>query len=180
MSFDLNYIYEIRELKSEHDLKFFFVSEGNQDVIKAIQYSFVEHYQIWEVFNLGFGDYDIDNDTVDDTSTTNNDDSRRVFNTVLKTILSFFEHYPEKMLIVQGSDSRPEFKERCNSTCKRKCGENCRKFNQRIRIYRNYVNLHFKELNADYQFFGGFQDQEGNSVKEEYIRGQRLYFRSIN
>ncbi|MEO7922259.1 MAG: hypothetical protein ABIR30_01135 [Chitinophagaceae bacterium] len=172
MSFDPNNIYESREFKSDRDLKFFFVSSGQQDLIKAIQYAYVEEYEGHEVFNLGFGDYDINNDTVDDASTTNNTDSRKVFNTVLITIPAFFEYNPEKMLIVQGSDSRPGFKEKCNETCKKKCGENCRKFNQRIRIYRSFVELHFDELNADYQFFGGFKDENENSIKEEYIKGK--------
>ena len=172
MSFDPNNIYESRELRSPHDLKFFFISSGEQDVIKAIQYAYVEIYEGREVFNLGFGDYDINNDTVDDAATTNNTDSRKVFNTVLTTIPLFFEYYPGKMLMVQGSDSRPGFKEKCNETCKRKCGQNCRKFNQRIRIYRTYVELNYDVLNADYQFFGGYQDENGNSIKEEYVKGK--------
>jgi hypothetical protein len=34
--------YELQEDKSAHDLKFFFISKGKQDIIKAIQYSFVQ------------------------------------------------------------------------------------------------------------------------------------------
>lgn len=171
MGFDPENIYESKEFKSHHDLKFFFVSSGHHDVIKAIQYAHVEHFEGREVFNLGFGDYDINNDSVDDVSTTNNMDSRRVFNSVLATIPLFFKHYPEGMLIVQGSDSRPSFSEECRRSCKRNCAENCRKFNQRIRIYKSYIDLHLSALNDDYQFFGGF-NENGNPVKEEYMKGK--------
>jgi len=141
-------------------------------VIKAIQYAFVEEYEGREVINLGFGDYDIDNDIVSDNVTTNNNDGRKVFNTVLTTIPTFFEHYPDKMIIVQGSDSHPGFKAICNQTCPKHCGDNCRKFSQRIRIYRNYVELHWDSLNDDYQFFGGLEHENGVAIKENHVKGK--------
>jgi len=171
MSFNPEFVYEKKECRSADDLKFFFVSEGHEDVIKAIQYAFVEEFEGREIINLGFGDYDIDNDTVSDSITTNNNDGRKVFNTVLSTIPVFFEYFPDKMIIVQGSDSHPGFKELCNQSCAKNCGINCRKFNQRIRIYRNYVELHWDTLNNEYQFFGGFEDDSGKAMKEFYVKG---------
>ncbi|MDF2382703.1 hypothetical protein JMG10_14575 [Nostoc ellipsosporum NOK] len=172
MSFEVEFIYEKREFKSANDLKFFFVSEGYEDVIKAIQYAFVDVVENREVINLGFGDYDMDTDTVSDSVTTNNNDGRKVFNTVLSTIPIFFKYYPDKMIVVQGSDSDEDFRERCNQNCEKKCGEGCRKFNQRIRIYRTYVELHWDVLNKEYQFFGGFVSENGVAVKEPYVKGR--------
>ncbi len=111
-----------------------------------------------------------------DNINTDNGDARKVFNTVLNTIPSFFEKYPREILIIQGSDSRPGFKENCRKKCKKTCSEdNCMKFNQRIRIYKSFVDSRFESLNADYQFFGGYRDEEGKTYKEDYVPGRDYY-----
>lgn len=115
-----------------------------------IEYSYIGQDENIDIFNLGFGDYDLENDAIDYTTVLNNGDTRIVLNTVLNTIPLFFKHHPDKILMVQGSDNRPEFKEEFNRKCSKKCGENCRKFNQRIRIYRNYIDANLHHLNNDY------------------------------
>ena len=56
------------------------------------------------VYNLGFGDYDLDTDSISDDLTTNNGDPYKVFHTVLHTIPQFFETYSDAMMMVLGSD----------------------------------------------------------------------------
>ncbi len=64
------------------------------------------------IFNLGFGDYDINEDKIDDSANTGNGDVYKVLNTVLTTIPKFFDTFHDAMLMVQGSDSKTEFTER--------------------------------------------------------------------
>lgn len=169
----LDSIYHLEEQKSEQDLKFLFISKGQQDVVKVIQYSFVQKLFGKSVYNLGFGDYDIVMDAIVDDVNTNNGDAFKVLNTVLSTIPTFFKNYGDCILMVQGSDGRPEFMETCKQTCVKKCKDECRNFNRRISIYRNYVNKNYEQLVVGYQFFGGLRDEQGNSALEGYIVGKK-------
>lgn len=87
--------YNIAEDKSEYGLKFFFISKGQRDVIKAIQYAFVQKLNGRDIYNLGFGDYDIEKDIITDDVNTNNGDVYKVFQTVLNTIPVFFGHFEQ-------------------------------------------------------------------------------------
>ncbi|ANH81714.1 hypothetical protein A8C56_12625 [Niabella ginsenosidivorans] len=101
-------IYELQHDKSARDLKFFFISKGQQDVVKVIQYAFVQKLNGRNVYNLGFGDYDLDNDAI-----------LHHVNTILSTIPVFFKNFGGSILMVQGNDGRPEFVEHCKSTCRK-------------------------------------------------------------
>ncbi len=106
------------------------ISKGEQDVVKAIQYSFVQKIIGKNVFNLGFGDYDIERDLILDNVNTNNGDTYKVFNTVLSTIPTFFEKFNLDIIMVQGSDGRPEFIEQCKLGCLKKCILECKNYNK--------------------------------------------------
>lgn len=68
-------------------------------VIKVVRYT-----KIYEgVYNLGFGDKDEATGFIDDLVVTNNQDSRKVLVTVSKTLYVFSEHYPDVIVIAQGS-----------------------------------------------------------------------------
>jgi hypothetical protein len=172
MGFEAGMIYDTQELKSENELNLFFISTGKRNIIKAIEYTFIGKYEDKDLYNLGFGDYDIGSDTINDSINTNNRDGRIVFNTVLNTIPTFFTNYPDSMLFIRGSDSKPKFKEDCSKQCRKRCGENCRKFNQRIRIYTSYINLNFEKLNTTYQFFGDIDEAHGQLIKNDYVPGK--------
>jgi hypothetical protein len=167
-----NLAYEFEESKSTNGLQFFFISKGKQDIIKAIQYSFVQDLNGSKVYNLGFGDYDIECDTIIDNVNTNNGDAYKVFNTVLNTILIFFENFKNHMLIVQGSDGRPEFIENCKKTCNKNCREECRNHNRRINIYRAYVDKNYKQLSLQYNFLGGIKNEVNMTFLEPYQCGK--------
>ncbi len=167
---DLKSIYDLKMDKSENDLKFFFISKGEQDVIKAIQFSFVQKLNGQNIYNLGFGDYDLENDKIVDDINTNNGDAYKVFNTVLSTIPIFFDNFSNEILMVQGSDGRPEFVENCKLNCKKKCVDECKKYNRRINIYRGYIDKNYEDLIIDYQFLGGVKDEEQLTILEPYER----------
>lgn len=168
-------IYETTSTISEGQPSFnyFFTSEGKESVTKMIQYSPFYFMDGKHVYNLGFGNYDSENNCIIDSVNTNNDDMRVVFNTVLHTIPDFFTHRPDDVLFVTGSDNEDneEFIKSCKQSCARNCSLKCRNANRRIRAYSYYVNREFHELSKDYVFFG----QTWNSheftkydVKESY------------
>jgi hypothetical protein len=164
--------YEVIRKSSEDRIRFYFISSGKRRIIKVVDFVRLKEFEDLEVYNLGFGDYNVDTNLMEDQLYTDNGDERKVFNTVLNTILIFFQHYPLKMLIIRGSDSKEEFKEKCRITCTKNCGNACRKFNQRIRIYRNYLNKNFGDLSLKFEFFGGLISDSGQIFKEPYIPGK--------
>jgi hypothetical protein len=148
-------IYQLEKAQTESGLRYLFISEGDQDIIKAIQYSFIQKLGGQDVYNLGFGDYDIEADTLDDKINSNNGDVYKIFNTVLSTIPTFFEAFKGAILMVHGSDSTQSFLDACKAACIKKCENDCKNFKRRINLYRRYVNKNFEPLSVDYQFIGG-------------------------
>lgn len=146
-------LYKLENVEGE-TLKYIFISQGKEIIIKAIEYQYVQSLSNYQMYNLAFGNYDLENDELVDDVVSNNEDGRKVFNTVLSTIPTFFGNYSDGMLMVGGSDSSEEFLEKCKSQCS-KCTGNCRKLDQRIRIYTNYINTNYETLIEDYKFYGG-------------------------
>lgn len=165
--------YDTERSQSEDAVKYVFVSTGKADIVKAIQYRYVQDFLGRRLYNLGFGDYDIATDEISDDSNSNNGDMYAVFYTVLNTIQNFFETFPTAMLMVEGSDSTPEFEAQCRKSCRRKCGNTCKKRNQRIIVYREYVNKKFSGLKNEYTFYGGLDI--GNETKVEHYEPYKEY-----
>lgn len=160
--------YPTAEFIEKNEVSYFFVSEGNDSIIKTVQYSHITDLKEGSMYNLGFGDYDIDNNTFSDKSINNNGDHYRVLYTVLSTVPKFFEKHPSSMILVQGSDSTSLFPDYCKLTCQKKCGSKCRNIDRRIKIYRSYVDKHFEELNKNYSFYGGFELYNSKTSLEDY------------
>ncbi len=166
-------IYQLEENISSNGMNFFFISKGKTDIVKIVQYLFVEDLNGTKVYNPGFGDYDLEEDIILDDINTNNGDVYKVFNTVLSTIPVFFKNYEHALLMVSGSDGRPDFVESCNITCSKKCMSDCKNFNRRINIYRAYVNKNIEVLALEYQFLGGIKKQDQQMVIERYDPGKK-------
>ncbi len=94
---------------TETGIKYLFVSKGHRDVVKAVEYYYFNDLNDRKVYNLGFGDYDIFNDKIDDKVNTDNGDRYQVFNTVLSTIPIFFQSFGDVVIWIEGSDSSDEF-----------------------------------------------------------------------
>ncbi len=160
--------YEINELKSNDSLKYFFVSRGVIDVIKVVEYQYVRDLNNAQLFNLGFGDYNIELDTIDDTSNTNNTDHYQVFHTVLNTVPKFFHLNPNAIMVVQGSDNSESFVRICRATCRKKCTNNCRNLNRRIKAYRYFLKKNYEQLKTEYFFLGGIRTENGIELDDVY------------
>lgn len=155
-----NSAYTLLREDSEAGLKYFFISKGKTDIIKAIEYSFVVNLNGRSIFNLAFGDYIINENLIDDLSNSDNGDARKVLFTVLNTVPQFFETFPLDIVMVAGSDSKEEYLEQCLLTCRKDCNttNDCRNKDKRISVYKKFVSYHFKELSKEYAFFGGVKN----------------------
>lgn len=169
-------IYKVNEIYSEKELTYTFISKGKNDIIKVIQYSVVQKIGENYLYNLGFGDYNVENDTIIDDIASNNNDTYRVFNTVLSTIPKFFEKHKNDYLIISGSDAEADYISQCIKNCIRKCTIECKKYNRRINIYNAYINKNFETLIVEYQFFGGNKDQREMLLFENYLRFKKYDF----
>ena len=68
-----------------------FLSEGpNGTIKKVVLYQEIED----DIFNLAFGDWDEDNQRIDDRARTNNNDLDKVLATVASTVIDFIKHHP--------------------------------------------------------------------------------------
>ncbi|MHC5309985.1 DUF6934 family protein [Myroides sp. LJL116] len=163
-------VYNLEESDSEDDkyLRFLFISNGQEKIIKVIDFQYLQEFQDHDIYNLAFGNYDLDEDSIIDDANSNNGDPYQVFNTVLSSIPLFFKKFPNDKVIIQGSDSRDEFLEECKANCAKCKNGNCRKYNQRLRIYKSYVDKNYDDLIKEYIFFGGMKDDDGNSYLECY------------
>lgn len=53
-------VYNTQEYRlSNGTLRYYFVSKGKKDIIKAVQYQYVRHFDGHPLFNLGFGDFNL-------------------------------------------------------------------------------------------------------------------------
>lgn len=170
---ELSNIYEFDEEQTLTELRYVFLSIGKKLVPKIVVYTCTHQFENRDVYNLGFGDYLYENDYIEDQLQTNNGDAYAVFNTILSTIPLFFEKFNGAILMVQGSDSSPGFILKCKKNCVKNCLTSCKKSNQRISIYRNFVEKHFQTLSQNYWFLGGFRKMDCQIETEIYIPGQK-------
>lgn len=168
--------YKTELISNQSKIQYLFESKGDRSIIKAIEYSPLKRQDGKIIYNLGFGDYDIANGTIIDDIDSNNGDMRKVFSTVLNTVLHFFKTHNDDAIWIQGSDSSNEFKESCSATCKKGCKINegiCKNFNRRIKTYRYYINKNFTNLIREYVIFGYTNEENPTLVqyvpKDDYI-----------
>ena len=117
------------EYATEGDYKLFkFTSEGPKgSIAKLVVYTETNKEN---VYNLAFGDYDEETETVDDKSITDNKDSRKVLATVASTLYVFTEKYADAWVYATGSN------------------------HARTRLYRMGITLNLEEILEDFEVFG--------------------------
>jgi hypothetical protein len=117
------------ELKSGELLEVFeFVSVGTKGKIaKIVQYT-PTNYK--DLYNLGFGDKNIENGEIDDTVISNNGDSEKVLATVVTTLYAFIDKHQNAMVYATGSTK------------------------SRTRLYRMGITKYLDEIKEDFDIFG--------------------------
>lgn len=143
-------VYDTEQLITQKGIRYFFESNGVKSIIKAIDYSPIDFKNGKTIYNLGFGDYDEQNDIIIDDVNSNNGDHY----TVLFSVPLFFHKHPGAVLFVGGSDSSSLFLANCKITCIKKCKNVCRNHHRRIKVYRYFIDKHFHILSKDYHIFG--------------------------
>ncbi len=130
--------------KSEEEFKIYsFYSEGIKGVIKKMVV--FSHTGEGNIYNLGFGDYNAETQTIDDETITNNGDSLKVLATVASTVYAFTEKYPDALVFATGNNS------------------------VRTRLYRMGITNNLEEIKVDFEVFGLRID---NNIWEEFIAGE--------
>ena len=167
-------VYNTHELHVANDLlQFYFVSKGDKDIVKLVQYRYIKNFDGRPLFNLGFGDYDMQSGAVSDEESSNNRDHYKVFHTVLNTVPRLFDAYGNIILMVQGSDSKQEYIDKCRATCSKRCDPGlCKNAHRRINIYRSFVDKYFDELSNTYIFMGS-EAAENQNIIELYQKGKK-------
>ena len=90
-----------RFLDLDNYTRFIFVSEGKQGkVVKGVLFT-PNKSNRW---NLGFGD--LNKGMIDDSVITNNHDVAKVMRTIVKIVYLFFEHYPDRKVIIKPVDEK--------------------------------------------------------------------------
>jgi len=117
------------ELKADDSLTVFeFLSIGNKgEIPKIVQYS---ETNLKGVYNLGFGDKDLQTGEVDDRVISDNGDSQKVLATVAATVYAFTGKYPEAWIYATGSTK------------------------SRTRLYRIGLTNNFDEIIKDFEMYG--------------------------
>lgn len=134
-------------------LRFEFWSEGPKGRIRK-RVEFRQFGNESTVFNLSFGDIDVNGD-IDDNVVTGNHDSRKVLATVALTVYEFFTKYPDSLVYIKGSTM------------------------SRTRLYRMAINNNLAILAFDFYFFGDIGDtfeayQPGKNYEAFLIKKKKL------
>ena len=117
------------ELKAGRSLTTFeFLSEGKKGkIVKIIQF---QQMNIENLYNLAFGDKNLNTGTLDDQVITDNGDSEKVLATVVSAIQAFADRYPECWIYATGSNAA------------------------KTRLYRMGINKYFEIVKADFDIMG--------------------------
>lgn len=129
-----------RFLGSKNYSRYFFESEGRQGkVMKVVNFS-LDKSGRW---NLGFGDWR--KGQIDDTIITNNYDVAKVIRTIAKITYTFFEQYPDRIVLIKPVDEK------------------------RKRLYNLVFQRHISDFEATIEVIGFINQQpETYSVEKNY------------
>jgi hypothetical protein len=109
-------------------LIFEFVSEGKRgNICKLVQYTAIEGNNI---YNLAFGDKDLQTGEIDDTTISNNGDSEKVLATVAKTVYFVTAMHPNYWIFATGSTP------------------------SRTRLYRMGISKYYNLILQDFELYG--------------------------
>lgn len=117
------------EIKSGEALEFFeFVSVGAKGrITKLVQYTPTNYKNL---YNLGFGDKNLETGEINDSIISNNGDSEKVLATVVATLYAFMDKHSEAMIYATGST------------------------NSRTRLYRIGISKYLEEIREVFEIYG--------------------------
>jgi hypothetical protein len=87
-------------IADQHHMTYEFFSNGPNGLIKkGVEYREMKK----NFFNLGFGDWNEQEQRLDDNVRSNNNDRDKVLSTVAITIIDFMRYHPKAVIIAKGS-----------------------------------------------------------------------------
>jgi hypothetical protein len=116
-------------LSADESYKVFqFISIGKKGrIFKIVKF---EETEVGNVYNLGFGDLDVQTGDISDIIVSDNGDSEVVLSTVAACVRCFIDQYPNSEVYATGSTS------------------------SRTRLYRMGIAKHLEEIQEDFEIFG--------------------------
>jgi hypothetical protein len=88
------------EFETGNSFQYDFYSEGpNGKIRKAILYTLIGTRDGIDYYNLGFGDYNENTETVNDLSVSNNNDRDKILATVAVTAIEFTSRFPDCKIV---------------------------------------------------------------------------------
>ncbi len=94
------YVYE----SDESFLQYEFFSDGPKGKIKkVVVYSHIGERYGENYYNIGFGDWNEEEQRIDDLTTSNNKDRDKILATVAASALDFTDHFPKCKIYAEGS-----------------------------------------------------------------------------
>lgn len=124
-------------------MSFEFISEGKKGaIIKIVKY---QPTNLKGLYNLAFGDKNIETGKIDDNIISNNGDSEKVLATVASTIYAFTDKYPDALIYATGSTK------------------------SRTRLYRIGISRFLEIIHNDFEILGELEnDWENFKYNVEY------------
>ena len=117
---------------SDKMMTFEFVSEGDKGLIyKLVRF---QETNLKDLYNLGFGDKNLETGEIDDKIISNNGDSEKVLATVVATLYAFTDKYPDVWVYATGSTKA------------------------RTRLYRMGITKFLNDVKKDFEIFGELEN----------------------
>ena len=108
-----------------------------------------------DIYNLAFGDYNEETNSINDAVITNNNDSQKVLATVASTLYVFTDKHPNFWVYATGSNSA------------------------RTRLYRMGINTNLEEILEDFKVFGlsdeTWREFEKGKEYEAFLVKRKVY-----
>jgi hypothetical protein len=122
------------EIKAGRNLTTFeFLSEGRKgQILKIIQF---QQMNLHNLYNLAFGDKNLETGQIDDKVVTDNGDSEKVLATVVSAIYAFVDCFPDSWIYATGNTA------------------------SRTRLYRMGINKYFEIVVADFEIMGEYRNE---------------------
>jgi hypothetical protein len=133
------------ELEAEDSLEVFeFISAGDKgEIVKIVQFLQISD----NLYNLGFGDKNLETGEISDIIVSNNGDSRKVLATVAASVYAFTGKYPNAFVFATGSTKA------------------------RTRLYRIGISNNLDEILQNFEVFGLMNGKLKNFRKGENYQG---------
>ena len=122
----------IYPIEYTNEYSYAFLSVGvNGIILKMVAFDKIEG----NIYNLGFGDYNFSDGSIDDTIESNNGDAEKVLATVFSVLNDFLLKHPKFTVYFTGSTPI------------------------RTRLYQIAINTYLEEFSTRYEVFGQYGDE---------------------